>query len=125
MRVVSVHKREGIPLFSGNSLKIISLTKFTYYAIHSFKVCSSAGFSIFKEMTYSHHHNQILEHFILPKRNPTRSAWVAPLVKQLPLAQGMISGFWDQALCWAPCPVGSLLPPLTLPLACLLAFSLK
>ena len=45
-----------------------------------------------------------------------RGAWVAQLVKGLPLAQVMILGSWDQALNWAPCSVGSLFLPLLLPL---------
>ena len=39
---------------------------------------------------------------------------VAQSVKCLPLAQVMIPESWDQALTWAPCPVGILL--LLLPL---------
>ena len=34
--------------------------------------------------------------------------WEAQFVKCLPLAQVMISASWDQAPCWALCPVGSL-----------------
>ena len=37
------------------------------------------------------------------------------MVKQWPSAQVMISGSWDQALCWAPCSMGGLLLPLPLP----------
>ena len=41
-------------------------------------------------------------------------AWVAQSAERLPLAQVMIPGSWDRALCQAPCSVGSLL--LLLPL---------
>ena len=42
-------------------------------------------------------------------------AWVAQLVKRLPLAQIMILESWDQVLHQAPCSAGSLILPLTLP----------
>ena len=45
-----------------------------------------------------------------------RGTWVAQSVKHLPLAQHMILGSLDPALCWAPCSVGSLLLPHPLPL---------
>ena len=44
-----------------------------------------------------------------------RDAWVAQLVKHLPLAQVMIPGFWDGAHIGAPSSVRCLLPPLSLP----------
>jgi len=40
---------------------------------------------------------------------------VAQSVKLLPSAQVIILGFWDQAPCWAPSSVGSLLLSLPLP----------
>ena len=49
-------------------------------------------------------------------RSPLRGAWVAQSCKCLPLAQVMISGSQDGALGQAPCSVGSLLLPLSLPL---------
>ena len=36
------------------------------------------------------------------KKNPWWETWVAQLDKPLTLAQVMISGSWDQALCWDP-----------------------
>ena len=47
--------------------------------------------------------------------NYSRSAWVAQLVKPLPLIQVMIPGSWGGAPYWAPCSVQSLLLPLPLP----------
>ena len=44
-----------------------------------------------------------------------RGTWVAQWDKPLPSAQVMIPGSWDQALHWALCSAGSLLPPLSLP----------
>ena len=41
-----------------------------------------------------------------------RDAWVAQLVKQLPLAQVMIPASWDRVPHRAPCSAGSLLLPL-------------
>ena len=57
-----------------------------------------------------------------------RDAWVAQLVKPLPLAQVMIPESWDRVSHWAPCSVGILL--LSLPLtatlpACALSLSLS
>ena len=54
---------------------------------------------------------------VLKLNNPW-DAWVAQMVKRLPWAQLMISGFWDQAPRLASGTVGSLLlsPPLPLPL---------
>ena len=46
--------------------------------------------------------------------NYSRSAWVAQLVKPLPLIQVMIPGSWGGAPYWAPCSVQSLLLPLPL-----------
>ena len=45
-----------------------------------------------------------------------RGTWLARLVKHVPLAQVMISGFWDGAPCQAPCLAGSMLLPLPLQL---------
>ena len=51
-------------------------------------------------------------------------AWVAQLVKWLPLAQVKTSRSWDSALHWAPCSEGSLLLfPLLNPPALALSFS--
>ena len=52
---------------------------------------------------------------------------MAQLVKHLPLAQVMIPGSYNRALCWAPCSLESLLLPFPLPaapLACALSLSL-
>jgi len=46
-----------------------------------------------------------------------RGAWVAQMVKHLPLARVMIPESWDRAPHWAPCSTGSLLLPLPLPAA--------
>lgn len=65
------------------------------------------------------------------KKSEGWGAWVAQLVKNLPLAQVMIPGVlgsWDQAPHWAPCSAGSLHLPLPqlLPLLVLsLCFSLS
>ena len=53
---------------------------------------------------------------------------MAQLVKHLPLAQVMVSGSWDQALCQTSFSAGSLLLPLHLPhpqLMLSLSFSLS
>ena len=53
----------------------------------------------------------------LSKKRKLRGKWVAQSVGCLPLVQVMIVGSWGWAMCWAPCPVGSLLlPPLCLQL---------
>ena len=46
------------------------------------------------------------------KRGVVQGAWVAQLVKCLPLAQVAIPGSWDGVLPQAPCSVGILLLPL-------------
>ena len=61
-------------------------------------------------------------------RKISRGALVAQLVKCLLSAQVMISGSWDRALRRAPCSLGSLLLPLSLPAAppaCTLIYSLS
>ena len=56
-----------------------------------------------------------------------KGTWVAQWVKPLPLAQVMISGFWDRALHQVLCSSGSLLLPLppAAPPACALSVSNK
>ena len=66
----------------------------------------------------------IVECYSAIKSNEVWGTWVAQLVKHLPSAQVMILGSQDQALCWAPCSMESLLLPLPLPLP-LFVFSLS
>lgn len=58
-----------------------------------------------KKMWYIH----TMDYYSAIKRMKSWDAWVAQSVKWLPLAQVMLSGFWDQVLHWAPPSVGSLL----------------
>ena len=72
------------------------------------KLCSYATW----EQTLSQGRTQVKGQ----ERERERCTWAAQSIKDLPLAQVMILRYWDQALHQTPCPLGTLLLPLSLPL---------